>query len=83
MGRGCIKAVEPAELVVPRAYAVAWKKQALEVVELARLRREEKLGLRAIAACLCVPRTTVAIACRRMRQKMSLLAWGLPLYLQT
>jgi biotin operon repressor len=58
--------VEPAELTISRSYEVSWKKQTLDLAELARLRTEEKLGSRLIAARLNAPRSTVIDAIRRL-----------------
>lgn len=70
-GRGCAKVVEPKGLTVNRIYEILWKKQSLDIAELARMRFEEKLGSRVISQRLGLPRTTVATAIRRLENRMA------------
>lgn len=64
--------VEPAGLTVSREYAVPWKKQGLDIAELARLRFEEGLGSRLIAKRLGIPRTTAITAVHRLEKARGL-----------
>ena len=64
--------VEPAGLTVLREYEVPWKKQGLDVVELARLRFEEGLGSRLIAQRMGIPRTTAITAVHRLEKARGL-----------
>jgi DNA-binding transcriptional regulator LsrR (DeoR family) len=60
--------IEPAGLTVPREFDVPWKKQGLDIAELARLRFEEGLGSRLIAKRLGIPRTTAITAVHRLEK---------------
>jgi len=64
--------VEPEGLTVLRDYDVPWKKQALDIVELARLRFEEGLGSRQIAGRMGIPRTTAISAIHRLEKARGL-----------
>ncbi|WP_347358506.1 hypothetical protein [Bdellovibrio sp.] len=72
IGRGCAKLVEPVGLVVSRTYEVAWKKQTLDMAELARLRFEEGLGSRKISVLMGIPRTTAITAVHRLEKQHGL-----------
>jgi predicted DNA-binding protein (UPF0251 family) len=65
-GRGSAIVVEPAGLTVSRTYGISWKKQSLDIAELARLRFEEGLGSRVIAHRMGIPRTTATTAIHRL-----------------
>jgi predicted DNA-binding protein (UPF0251 family) len=67
-GGGSPKVVEPAGLTVSRDYDVPWKKQTLDIAELARLRFEEGLGSRQIAGRMGIPRTTAITAVHRLEK---------------
>ena len=71
-GRGCVKLVEPVGLVVSRTYEISWKKQTLNIAELARLRFEEGLGSRRISAIMGIPRTTAINAVHRLEREKGL-----------
>ena len=60
--------IEPAGLAVSRVYEVPWKKQGLDVAELARLRFEEGLGSRQILVRMGTPRSTAIKAIRRLKR---------------
>jgi DNA-binding transcriptional regulator LsrR (DeoR family) len=64
--------VEPAGLAVLREYEIPWKKQSLDLAELARLRFEEGLGSRLIARRLGIPRTTAITAVHRLEKARGL-----------
>lgn len=64
--------VEPARLTISREYGVSWKRQVLDIAELARLRFEEGLGSRLIAKRLGVARTTVIGAVNRLEKERGL-----------
>ena len=64
--------VEPAGLAVLREYEIHWKKQTLDIAELARLRFEEGLGSRQIARRLGIPRTTAITAVHRLERAKGL-----------
>jgi hypothetical protein len=66
--RGCDKVFEPAGLTVSREYEIPWKKQPYDIAELARLRFEEGLGSRLIAARLGIPRSTAIAAVHRLER---------------
>ena len=53
---------------VSRTYQVSWKKQGLNLQELARLKFEEKLATAEVARILGAPRTTVIEAIRKLEK---------------
>jgi len=71
-GRSCAKVVEPAGLAVSREYEIPWKKQTLDIAELARLRFEEGLGSRQICRRMGIPRTTAITAVHRLERERGL-----------
>ena len=64
--------VEPAGLAVSREYEIPWKKQTLDIAELARLRFEEGLGSQQICRRMGIPRTTAITAVHRLERERGL-----------
>jgi hypothetical protein len=58
-GRECAKVVEPRGVTISREYTIPWKKQGLDIGELARMRFEENMGSRQICKLINAPRSTV------------------------
>jgi DNA-binding transcriptional regulator LsrR (DeoR family) len=59
-------------LVVSRTCQISWKKQTLDLAELARLRFEDGLGSRKISAIMGIPRTTAINAVHRLEKQKGL-----------
>jgi len=61
--------VEPRGVTVLREYKIPWKKQTLDIAELARMRFEENLGSRQICKLIKAPRSTAIDAIHRLERE--------------
>lgn len=64
--------LEPRGVTVSREYTIPWKKQGLDIAELARMRFEENMGSRQICKLMKAPRTTVIDAIHRLEKERDL-----------